>query len=171
MKVTVVPAQVTTVEDRIAGTLGLSQVLLLVAPIFLGAALYAVLPPNLHVAIYKLVVIIVLALTCSLLAIRIKGKIVLFWLVVVLSYNLRPRYYLYNKNSLLHREQYQLVSALETETDEETETGERSPLARLSVADTARVHAFLDNPAANLTFENTKKGGLYVRITEIKEQS
>ncbi len=168
MKVTVVPAQVTTVEDRIAGNLGLSQVLLLVTPIFLGAALYVVLPPNMHLAIYKLIIIVALALICSSLAIRIKGKIVLFWLVVILSYNLRPRYYLYNKNSLLHRDQYDQVIE-EEEAVEATTTLKLNRLAPLSSADSLRIQSLLDNPAAHLTFENTK-GGLYVRITEVKEQ-
>src|SRR5665213_3181374 len=93
MKVTVVPAQVTTVEDRIAGRLGLSQIMLLITPIFVGSALYAVLPPLMNSSPYKLVIIITIMLICSSLAIRIKGKILLLWLIVVLRYRLRPSYY------------------------------------------------------------------------------
>ena len=77
MKVTIVPAQVTTVEDRIAGNLGLSQLLLLTTPVFSGSLLYVVLPPVFHGAIYKLVLIVALFIICSLMAIRIKGKILL----------------------------------------------------------------------------------------------
>ena len=42
MRTTVVPAQVTTVEDKIAGNLGLSQLLLLTLPVFGGSALFLV---------------------------------------------------------------------------------------------------------------------------------
>src|SRR5947209_20569411 len=97
MKVTVVPAQVTTVEDRIVGSLGLSQILLLATPVFGGTMLYAILPPNFHSAIYKLIVIALLFATCGLMAIRIRGKILLLWLIVMLRYNLRPRYFVFNK--------------------------------------------------------------------------
>ena len=45
MKMTVVPAQVTTVEDRIIGSLGFSQILLLVIPIFVSAGVFALVPP------------------------------------------------------------------------------------------------------------------------------
>ena len=40
MKMTVVPAQVTTVEDRIIGNLGFSQILLLIVPVFAAAGIF-----------------------------------------------------------------------------------------------------------------------------------
>src|ERR1039458_6831582 len=106
MKVTIVPAQVTTVEDRIAGNLRLSQLLLLTTPVFSGSLLYVVLPPVFHGAIYKLVLIVALFIICSLMAIRIKGKILLLWLVVLVHYNLRPRFYVFNKLSTHGREMF-----------------------------------------------------------------
>ena len=57
MKMTVVPAQVTTVEDRIIGSLGFSQILLLVIPIFVSAGVFALVPPFMGSAIYKYVII------------------------------------------------------------------------------------------------------------------
>src|ERR1019366_4023701 len=114
MKVTVVPAQITTIEDRIAGNLSFSQLLLLAAPVFGGSALYIILPPTMHSAPYKLTVIAVLIFLCGLLAIRIKGKILLLWFVVLLRYNLRPRYYIFNKNCLAAREQYTVKLSEET---------------------------------------------------------
>lgn len=86
MKMTVVPAQVTTVEDRIIGSLGFSQILLLVVPIFMSAALFVLLPPFLNGAVYKYVVMGVVALICCILAVRIKGKIVALWLVTIVRY-------------------------------------------------------------------------------------
>jgi hypothetical protein len=169
MKVTVVPAQVTTVEDRIAGSLGLNQLLLLSLPVFGGSALYIVLPPTMHSALYKLVVIVSLALVCGLAAIRIKGKIVLLWLVVILRYNLRPRYYVFNKNDLVSRNAGELDQPVETASETADVPVKHRRLSRLSPGDTARLTAILENPAANLTFKATKKGGLNVLITEVED--
>jgi len=168
MKVAVVPAQVTTVEDRIAGNLGLSQLLLLTAPVFGGSALYVALPPTFHSAAYKLAVMATLALVCSVLAIRIKGKIILLWLVVLLRYNLRPRYYVFDKRSLHGREKFEsLETKLEAESEAKpTQARESSPL---SLAEVIKLEHIMENPAANLSFE-TRKGGLYVRITEVKQE-
>ena len=86
MKITVVPAQVTTVEDRIVGNLGFSQMLLLIVPVFVGAGLFAVLPPAMGGASYKYVIMAIIAFFCALLAIRIRGKILAAWLVTILRY-------------------------------------------------------------------------------------
>jgi hypothetical protein len=169
MKVTVVPAQITTIEDRIAGNLGLNQLLLLVAPVFIGSALYIVLPPTMHSATYKLVTIAALAFVCGLLAVRIKGKILLLWLIVILKFNLRPRYYMFNKNSSFGREMPPNISSEESSVGVIDKPTARHRLRSLTTADAARVLALIENPAANLSFENSRKGGLYVRVTEIKE--
>jgi hypothetical protein len=171
MKVTIVPAQITTVEDRIAGNLGLSQLLLLAAPVFGGSALYVVLPPTMHSATYKLVVVAVLAFLCAISAIRIKGKILLFWLLTIVRYNLRPRYYLFNKNDLAAREQYETSQATQLDTEQEAKPAKRVRLPHLSTAEAARVLAVIENPAAHLSFDVNHKGGLNVRITEVKQQS
>lgn len=168
MKTTVVPAQVTTVEDRIAGNLGLSQLLLLAIPVFGSSALYIVLPPVMHGAGYKYTVMVLLLALCSLLAIRIKGKLVLFWLAIILRYNLRPRYYIFNKHSLHNREQYDHVVLVDKEDFREVLKVARKPLS-LSTAEAIELEHLLEDPAANLSFEN-RKGGLYVRITEVKQQ-
>ena len=170
MKYTVVPAQVTTVEDRIAGSLGLSQLMLLIAPVFGDSALYVLLPPNMHNAPYKLVVMVLLLLVCGLLAIRIKGKILLLWLVVIVRYNSRPGYYLFNKNSLAGREQYEQKKAPEAEPETSATPITRAVLSPLSTAQVTRLQALMENPAAHLTFK-VRKGGLRVHITEVKEPS
>jgi hypothetical protein len=169
MKVTVVPAQVTTVEDRIAGNLGLNQLMLLVAPVFGSSALYVILPPIFHYAVYKLVVIAFLFSVCALLAIRIKGKILLFWLVTLLRYSLRPRFYVFNKQTLHVREEYQ-AKRVEPEAETTTQPERIRRALSLSTAEIVKVQNFMENPAANLHFE-TKKGNLYVRITEVKPES
>ena len=168
MKITVVPAQVTTVEDKIMGSLSLSQLMILLLPVFIGAALFAVLPPAMGSAIYKYVLVGILAVICLILSIRIKGKIVALWIVTILRYNLRPKYYLFNKNVTTLRTDYSDVKR--TDTKSETAAKEhRLSIPRLGTLETARVLATIENPASNLRFETTKKGGLHVRLTEVEE--
>ncbi len=172
MKITVVPAQVTTVEDRIMGSLGFSQMLLLVCPVFISALLFAGLPPFMEGAWYKYVLIGVLTVLCCILAIRIKGKIVALWLVTILRYNLRPKYYLFNKNTVSYREMYaQSSEADDRASNEKSDAREHHHLPKLALPDKARVLAAIENPASKLRFETTKKGGIHVRLTEIEEQN
>lgn len=169
MKTTAIPAQITTVEDRIAGNLTLPQLLLLVAPIFLGSAVYIIIPPLFHNAPYKIILIFCLFVVCSLLAIRIKGKLLLHWVIVISKYNIRPRYYVANKNSLYGRDGLSHAFASEIQ-QEATTTRSRSSRShsKLSIADIVRIQRILQDPQSNLVFKTTKKGGLRVSITEIK---
>lgn len=170
MKMTVVPAQVTTVEDRIIGNLGFSQILLLIVPVFIVAGVFVLIPPFMGGAIYKYIIMGVAALIFCILAIRIKGKIVALWLVTLLRYNTRPKYYIFNKNTTILRESYQ--NAKESDGSEETTKAKsikRVTLNRLDIPATARVLATIENPAARVRFETGKKGKLHVRLTEIEE--
>ena len=169
MKMTVVPAQVTTVEDRIIGNLGFSQILLLIVPVFASAGIFTLLPPFMGSAIYKYVVMGVVAMIFCVLAIRIKGKIVAFWLVTILRYNLRPKYYLFNKNVTALRENHPIRK--EQQEPEKTAPKAIKKVARrqLDIPATAKVLATLENPAARVRFETGKKGNLHVRLTEIEE--
>ena len=95
-----IPAQITTVEDKIAGNLNLTQIMLLMVPVFFTTAAYAVFPPTMQLAIYKIPLVLVVLVLSLILSMRIKGKVVLNWLVILLRYNTRPRYYLFNKNDI-----------------------------------------------------------------------
>ena len=170
MKITVVPAQVTTVEDRIIGNLGFSQILLLIVPIFIAAGVFVLIPPFMGGAIYKYIIMGIAAGIFCILAVRIKGKIVALWLVTLLKYNSRPKYYIFNKNSTLLRENYQNVKE-QAEPDAATTTKpeRKAKLNHLDIPATARVLATIENPAARVRFETGKKGNLHVRLTEIEE--
>ena len=170
MKMTVVPAQVTTVEDRIIGNLGFSQILLLIVPVFAAAGICVLLPPFMGGALYKYVIMGVVALLFGLLSIRIKGKIVALWLVTVLRYNLRPKYYLFNKNVTAGRDEYH-GKAVAPEAKEATEKKpvKKTSLNQLDIPTTARILATIENPATNFRLETGKKGNLHVRFTEIED--
>lgn len=171
MKMTVVPAQVTTVEDRIIGSLGFSQILLLVVPIFISAGVFMILPPFMGSAVYKYIIMGVAVILFGILAIRIKGKIIALWLITLFRYNSRPKYYLYNKNSTTLRENY----TIDKEHQELKATADNKPAKKvvkdsLDIPTTAQILATLDNPAARLRFETSKKGDLHVRLTQIEEK-
>ena len=168
MKMTVVPAQVTTVEDRIIGNLGFSQILLLIVPVFTATGIFTLLPPFMGGALYKYVLMGVVALLFGLLSIRIKGKILASWLVTILRYNLRPKYYLYNKNTESLRETYPTKKE-EPEKATTTKTQRHTARPQLDIPATARVLATIENPAAKVRFETGKKGNLHVRLTEIEK--
>lgn len=103
MRTTIIPAQITTVEDKIAGSLNMTQILILMFPVLWTALLYIVCIPTMKLALYKLVLIALVTIICLILVIRIKDKIVAQWLGVVLRYQTRPKYWLYNKNDLTNR--------------------------------------------------------------------
>jgi len=169
MKVTVVPAQVTTVEDRVAGSLGFLQLVLLALPVFGGSLLFAVLPPMMEVSLYKIVLIAVIALVSSCLAIRIKGKIILLWLITLIRYALRPKLYLFDKNCSKLRKDYPEIKSEDKEIT--LVASDKTPviLPKLGVDEKAFVYAAIEDPISRLRFEATKKGGLSVRISEVQE--
>ena len=170
MKTTVVPAQVTTVEDKVAGRLGMTQIVLLVTPVFFGSALYAFLPPFMKYSTYKLILMVVILSVCGTMAVRIKGKLLLFWVIAIAKYNVRPRFYVFDKNSSSKRDD--LNSQLQAEPLSMIDHRIQLPtLPKLTPADISKALALLDDPARHLSFGTNRKGGLYVRITEVKEQS
>ena len=103
MKTIVIPAQITTVEDKIAGNLNLTQIILLLSSLFIATFIYTVLPNKLQFTAYKIPLIIFEFVLLAGLSIRIKGRIVLQWLIVLLRYWMRPRIYVFNKNELYLR--------------------------------------------------------------------
>lgn len=169
MRTTAVPAQVTTVEDRIAGNLGMGQIVLLFIPILFGSLLYAGLPPAMHSSAYKIVLLTVMLIVCVSLAIRIKGKIVLWWLVILTRYCARPRYYVFDKRSMHGRRVY--TATTDTNDGEEMQAPEQALSATpMALADIIRLKESLERPTANLAFES-RNGSLYVRITKGKPES
>lgn len=103
MRTTIIPAQITTVEDKIAGSFNLAQILILMIPVLWTALVYVVFAPTMKLVSYKLIIILTVTLLCVILALRIKGKIIAQWLSVLATYQLRPKYYLFNKNDLTNR--------------------------------------------------------------------
>ena len=168
MKTTIVPAQVTTVEDKIAGNIGMSQLLLLITPIFIGSILFVVLPPFFSYSTYKVVLIFLLSFVCASLAIRIHGKILMYWLIVLARYNLRPKFYVFNKNDVHLREpEFKIVEAEEVKPVL-SEDADAKPTVALSLPEIVSAENIVSHPSANFRLEFNKKGKLSGHITEIQ---
>jgi hypothetical protein len=166
MKTAIVPAQVTTVEDRITARLTFTQLLLLVTPVFLSGAMFAFLPPFLKIANYKLAICGVIAFFCMILAVRVKGKLVLQWLSIVGRYNIRPMYYVYNKNDIhLRDEQTKRQKIAKTNTAKVAKKPSK-PMKGLVPLELARIEQKLDSSKALYYFKTTKKGALRVYIQQ-----
>lgn len=168
MKTSIVPAQITTVEDKVAGNLSLSQLLLLSAPVFAGSAVYIALPPVLSMPIYKMVICAVLAVAFGLSAIRVKGRILLLWVITIGRYSLRPRYFVFDKNSSYLREPLR-GEKQETEKHVETVPEVQVVTPSFSMHELVFLEQLITDPKARLHFKTDRKGGLSVRISETKE--
>lgn len=94
MKTSIVPAQVTSIEDTITGNLNLKQIILLVMPVFIFALVFVIIPPSMSVNLLKCVIAITMSLPFVVLSIRHRGVVLLDGVKIVISYWLRPHIYL-----------------------------------------------------------------------------
>ena len=143
MKTSVVPAQVTTIEDRIIGNLGFSQILLLIIPVFLSAGIFTFLPPILNGALYKYILMAILLILCIILSIRIRGKM------------LRENY---TKKEI----------PIKKETISRSYEKQKKTV-QLDISTTMKARELIENPTANTRFETDKKGALHVRFTQVSK--
>ncbi len=172
MRTTVIPAQITTVEDKIAGSLNMTQVMLLMVPVIFTTIAYAVLPPRMHIEVYKIVLVLIVLLISLILSLRIKGKVVLSWLVILFTYNVRARYYVFNKNDIFLRD-IVLPKTQKTKAkllEKAILLNEAKLKAKLpDIQDSIKIKNFIKNPNYSLSVKPTKKGGLYVVANKIEQ--
>lgn len=165
MKTTVVPSQITTVEDRIAGNLTFTQLIMLVIPLITSAAIYVLIPPANHFTLIKGILIGLQFAVFGTLAIRVRGKILIDWLVILLRFKLRPRIYLFTKNDLTARETINILPIKEkTKTTNEIKQ-EKKLSNTVSFEDQIKINQLLDNPSLKFRFGLGKKGGIDVSIS------
>jgi len=168
MKTTVVPAQITTVEDRIAGNLTLPQIVLLIVPLLIGTAIYITIPLRMHFNITKLVLIGFQIIFFGFLAVRFRGKIIADWAVICLRFKLRPRRYIFTKNDITGREIETMViqeSLVEAKPEQKPEA---APVI-LSLREKIKVDRLLENPSFSVSFKLAKKGGFDVSLKPVKD--
>lgn len=163
MKTTIVPAQITTVEDKVAGNLSFTQLILLIIPVFICGAIFTFIPPMLDFTLLKAVAVGSIAMLFVILAVRLKGRLILEWIVVRTRYNHRPRYYVFNKNDPSGRSAKQPVAEPEP-AEKPTRKPDFEPAVSIDDEQLARYEAAERDPNTNIRFETTRKGGLRVSI-------
>ena len=165
MKTTIVPAQITTVEDRIAGNLNFPQIILLLGALFISTAIYAVLPVRFHLHTYKIVLMGLMSGFCCLLALRIQGKIVAQWLVILSRYTFRPMYHVFDKNDLYLRDVVVPPDTAVTKHHAKSTAATGKGQITVSLAEDIRLQELLNTRRSDLRFQFRKKGGMYVAVS------
>lgn len=172
MRTRVIPAQITTVEDKIVGSLNLMQMMILMAPVFFTTLVYSIFPPTMSFVVYKLIISVIVFITCLLLSLRIKGKVVVDWLAILMRYNLRAKYYVYNKNETHLRVLY-LPSFEEEKVAEQKQV---KIIARKKVS--SQVYQvknlvswenLIGSKDMDFRYKVSRKGGLNVAFEQIKK--
>ncbi len=161
MRTTVIPAQITTVEDKIAGNFNLTQIILLLASLFVGTFIYAAFPPKLSFSLYKIILIAINLLVFFTLSLRIKGRVVFNWIFILSSYYFRPKYYVFNKNDLYLREIIEEIpqKAKKKATAKQINKNE-AKLKTLTNKDLGLLQRLIHDPKAKLIFRFNKEGDM-----------
>lgn len=167
MKTTVVPAQITSVEDRIAGNFTFAQIFLLIIALIVGTVIYVVVPERMHLSSLKLSLILFQFFILSGLALRVSGKIMAEWLATYLRYSRRPRRYVFTKIDEATREKIPAVTEVKTAVVEEKKPKLATPAVPL--IHTNKVENLLADPSVSVSFELAKKGGIDVSLTPVKD--
>lgn len=172
MRTTIIPAQITTVEDTIAGNLNLTQILILMVPIFWTALVYTLLPKAMHLGWYKILLILFVLFACLILSLRIQGKVVVHWLIILLTYNLRPKYYLLNKNDSYMRTLHLPVFEKKPFTlfklkKVKQETKQIDPV--FSISKFVMFENFLNSSKYSISYKTGRRGGINVAFREIQK--
>ena len=157
MRTTVIPAQITTVEDKIAGNFNLTQIMLLISSLFIAVGIYAVLPTRLHFSVYKIPLIIAGFFVCCTLALRIKDRVVLNWLFILAGYYLRPAYYVSDKNDVYLRE-IVLEPVIKKKTRRAVRLSKAKKEKEVPMFDPESVERILGISRAKLSFKFDKEG-------------
>lgn len=168
MRNAAIPAQIITVEDKIAGNLTLTQIVILMIPLIITMILYITIPPFMKFSTAKIIVSVCIALLFLLLAVRFKGKIVTQWISILLRYTLRPGLYLYNKNDPYQRTiSLPIIKQQRTTIQAKEETESVKQIPTQTITDRIRLEKLLTDKTISLRFKTTKKGGLTIALNQI----
>lgn len=164
MKTTIIPAQITTVEDKIIGNFTFSQVFIMVASLIVGAVLYVFIPPRLYLGSFKLMLIAFQLLLMGGLAIRFNGKIVIEWLSLYIKYLRRPRYYLFTHSQYPDTEEQAVARRSKPRNTENVKR--HVPQESVKQEDFLGI---LNNPSVTMLFKLNKEGDIDVSVRSVKK--
>ena len=169
MKTNIVPAQITTVEDKIAGSLTFQQLALLMSPVVIGAISFVMVPEPMQLSLTKIIIDVAVALISGLMAIRVQGKLVMQWAQTILAYVVRSRYVVYDKRERAFRDNGDKRSSAQSLSNDIPTRGTipRFGLSSSNIATMLRAETLISGSHKGLVFRSSRKG-LHVVITESK---
>ena len=94
MRISIVPAEMTSIQDKIIGDLNMNQVILLSTPLIFTILVYLFIPPFSKLSLLKMILCSISIISLAILSIKIDGKILLEHLKILISFFNRPRIYL-----------------------------------------------------------------------------
>lgn len=152
MKSSVLPAEITSVEDKITANLSLKQLILMVVPVVLSGFIFFVAPPINKMSLYKFLISFLLFLIFLTLAIRLNNKIILEWLIITGKFYIRPKIYVFSKDI-----EYAPI-AHKTNKQENLKADSSIPerLDMVNPADISKAQFLIVNSDVKISF-NTKK--------------
>ncbi len=106
MRSTIVPAQITSVEDKITSFLNLKQIVILIINLVLIMIQFLVIPPFVKFSLLKVLFSLILSVLIIPLTFKFQEIILLDHLILIVSYKLRPKIYVLIKDDdfLIDRE-------------------------------------------------------------------
>ncbi len=169
MRTRIIPAQITTVEDKIAGNFSLTQIIILLTPVLFTTLVYTFLPPTMMFVLYKLTLTAVYMTICTILAFRVRGKIIASWIIILTRFNLRPKYYVFNKNDIFLRKVSNVNVENITKANLVDVTEKKEVQTTPSIKDLLRLNHLIEEKDFNLSYRASKKGGLHVAFEKISK--
>lgn len=165
MKTAIVPAQITTVEDKVVGNLSMQQMVLAVFPLFVGAGLFTLAPSMFVISTYKLIILGIVAIICLTSAVRIKGTLIIYIVIRLLHFHTRPRLYVYRRSDDYLREKLSVPNGRKQVAIDVPQTMRKE--TRGMQPDAVRTLKLASAVSDNAHF-TIKQGGLHVRFTSEK---
>jgi len=166
MRTTIVPAQITTVEDKIAANLTFVQIMLLFAALTVATLIYMLAPIPMKLTSYKIPLVLVLSGICLILSIRLKGKVIIEWFLIIATFALRPQFYIFEKNDITSREEIIDEKLKIEKTNAHNPVKTMRKTEKRLIADIVAVERVLLNPNKNVSFALSGKGGINVKVSE-----
>ena len=164
MKTTVIPAQITSMEDKIAANLSFTQIFLLMIPVVWTMVIFMLFVPFMSITLYKLPIILVVGLVCVILALRIKDKIVLDWLMLFTRFSTRPGYYVFQKHDTYLRIVDVPAGEKKKEAHLQPVPAPAQSVRRVSVLELVKLNKLMRRRKYRLSFRPTKEGDIHVAV-------
>jgi hypothetical protein len=164
MKTTTVPAQVTTVEDRITSNLTLLQIVLLMLPVFIDFIIYASLPKSFKLSILKVSLAVLVTSLLWTMSIRYKDKVIFRWLLLIGRYSFRPRFYVHIKTPVADWTQAHRL----TEPALNINIKKLQAVSNFSNSDELKANEIMSSKNLKVVFVAGRKARLNIHAAEIK---